>query len=68
MKIPIYIGYISQNTILMKLFVILPDVPEILQPALNVIRIIGDLPIVPSNHKFLAQFHPGTLRIMDLMS
>ena len=27
MKIPIYIGHISENAILMKLFVILPDIP-----------------------------------------
>ena len=27
----------------------------------------GDLPIVPDNHKFLAKFHSGTLRITDPM-
>ena len=36
MKILIYIGYISENAILMKFFVILPDIPQLLQPALNV--------------------------------
>ena len=30
-------------------------------------EIIGDLPIVPNNHKFLAKFHSGTLRITDPM-
>ena len=27
----------------------------------------GDLPIVPDNHKVLAKFHSGTLRITDPM-
>ena len=31
-------------------------------------NVIGDLPIVPDNHKFLAKFHSGTLRITDPMS
>ena len=30
-------------------------------------EIIGDLPIVHDNHKFLAKFHSGTLRITDAM-
>ena len=30
------IGYISENAILMKFFVILPDIPYVLQPALIV--------------------------------
>ena len=30
-------------------------------------EIIGDLPIVPDNHKFLAKFHSGILRITDPM-
>ena len=28
-------------------------------------EIIGDLPIVPGNHKFMTKFHSGTLRITD---
>ena len=30
-------------------------------------EIIGDLPIVPNNHKFLAKFHSDILRITDPM-
>ena len=30
-------------------------------------EIIGDLPVVSDNYKFLGKFHSGTLRIMDTM-
>ena len=30
-------------------------------------EIIGDLPEVSNNHKLLAKFHSGTLKIMDTM-
>ena len=30
-------------------------------------RIIGDRPIVPDNHKFLEKFRSGTLRVTDPM-
>ena len=52
----------------MKFFVVLPDIPQVLQLALyTMCEIIGDLRKVPDNHKFLAKFLSGTLRIPDLM-
>ena len=30
-------------------------------------KTIGDHPVVSNNHKLLAKFHSGTLRIMDTM-
>ena len=30
-------------------------------------EIVGDLPVVSNNHRLLAKFHSGTLRIMDTM-
>ena len=46
MKILIHTGCISKNGILMQSYVILPDISYFIQPALNVIKIIGDPPIV----------------------
>ena len=66
MKILVYIGHISENAIVMEFFVILPDVPSVLQHALNVMKIIGDLPIVPDNHKFHAKFDSDPMRLMSL--
>ena len=57
--------YIGKNAILTKFFVILADMPEVLQPALNVKRKICNLPIVPDDHEFLAKFYSCTLRITD---
>ena len=52
----------------MQFYVTLPDTTSpFIQPALNVIRNIGDLPEVSNNHKLLAKFHSGTLRIVDTM-
>ena len=37
------------------------------KPSLLLQEIIGDLPIVSNNDRFLAKFHSGTLRIIDTM-
>ena len=62
MKILIYLGCISENAIFMQFYVILPDIPSFIEPAL-----IGDLPKASNNDKMLAKFHFGTLGIMDTM-
>ena len=66
MKILIYIGYIGENAVLVEFFVILADIPLSFTAGLKCYeKKICDLPILPDNHKLLAKFHSGTLRITD---
>ena len=68
MKILIYMGCISENTIFTQFCVILPDVPTYIHPALNVSRNIWPFSgTVSNNQELLAKFHFGTLQIKDIM-
>ena len=46
--------------------VVLPHIPSFIQPALLLQEIIGGLPVGSDNEKFIATFHLGTLRIIDI--
>ena len=65
MKILFRVGYISENAIFMQ-FMLSYSI-SIIQPVLNVIRNIGDLPVVSNNHKLIAKLHSGILCIIDTM-
>ena len=67
MKILIQKGCVTENAIFMQFYVIIPDTPSFIQLAVTVTRNNFDLPVVSNSHKLLAEFHSGTLRIMDTM-
>ena len=68
MKIRIFIGRINENSIFMQFYIILSDKLYYFAASLKCYReIIDDLPVFSHNHKLLANFHSGTLRIMDTM-
>ena len=67
MKILIHTGFIGKNAIFMQFYIILPDITLFTQLALNDIRDNWRSSSRSNNHKLLAEFHSGTLRIIDTM-